>query len=148
MNIKHFIVFALAAVAIAANADVQILRRGARRPGRERIANDGWVRVSYRHVPLSDPADPFHDTYKRNTGRLNDEAPKPLRNARAKANAAEKQARKAAQEAENRSPISVYSNYGSLTADSGRKASDAESAPRETAQKVINIYDSTVIINN
>lgn len=63
MNIKTLLLTALAATSLAASADVYVNRRNG--CGR----NGDWIRVSYRHVPLSDPNDPFHVTYKRNTLR-------------------------------------------------------------------------------
>ena len=129
-----YILFAVSAVSLA-YGDVTI------RDGRARRHRDsGYTRTSYRHVPLSDPNDPFHDTYRRNTGRLNDAAEKRVTNLHAKVAAARAEADR--RSAERRSPISTYSNLQGRT-------SSASVQERETLviQRQVNIYNSSVVIN-
>ena len=102
-------------------------------------------RVATRgHSTFSSPDDPFHDTYKRNTGRLNDEAPKRIANLHAKISAAQADAEKRAARAAraNEPTISVYSNYDALF-----KKPPAEEKPTVVVNKQINIANSTVVIN-
>jgi len=133
------IVLAVALGVVAAQAEVQVMNRG----GCCR-SNGDWIRVSYPHVPLSDPNDPFHDTYKRNTGRLNDQAAKPVANAHAKQSAAENRAielerRRAGA---TQSGVKVYSNIREQP-----RASAPAVAPVAPAQpQTINIYNSNVTI--
>ena len=100
--------------------------------------------VTRDHVPLSNPDDSFHDTYKRNTGRLNDEAPKRITNLHAKISAAEAAAEKRAAKAAraNEPTISVYSNYDALS-----RKPPPEEKPTVIVNKQINISNSTVVIN-
>lgn len=129
------ILFAVSAVSLA-YGDVTV------RSGRFSCHRDsGYTRTTYRHVPLSDPNDPFHDTYKRNTGRLNDEAPKRVANLHAKISAARIEADRRAKAKERKSPISTYSNLKERPAPAP--------AARETTvvQQQINIANSTVVFN-
>ena len=100
--------------------------------------------VARSHSSFSRPDDPFHDTYKRNTGRLNDQAPKRIANLHAKISAAEAAAEKRAAKAAraNEPTISVYSNYDALF-----KKPPAEEKPTVVVNKQINISNSTVVIN-
>lgn len=129
-----YILFAVSAVSLA-YGDVTI------RDGRSyRHRDSGYTRTSYRHVPLSDPSDPFHDTYRRNTGRLNDEAPKRVANLHAKVSAARAEADR--RSGERRSPISTYSNLQERT--SSASAQDREPV---VIQRQVNISNSSVVIN-
>ena len=100
--------------------------------------------VTRGHTSFSNPDDPFHDTYKRNTGRLNDEAPKRVANLHAKITAAQAAAEKRAARAAraNEPTISVYSNYDALF-----KKPPPEEKPTVVVNKQINISNSTVVIN-
>ena len=100
--------------------------------------------VTRGHSTFSSPDDSFHDTYKRNTGRLNDEAPKRIANLHAKISAAQADAEKRAAHAAraNEPTISVYSNYDSLF-----KKPPPEEKPAVVVNKQINISNSTVVIN-
>ena len=100
--------------------------------------------VTRGHSTFSSPDDPFHDTYKRNTGRLNDEAPKRIANLHAKISAAQADAEKRAARAAraNEPTISVYSNYDALF-----KKPPPEEKPTVVVNKQINISNSTVVIN-
>ena len=100
--------------------------------------------VTRGHSSFSSPDDPFHDTYKRNAGRLNDQVPKRIANLHAKISAAEADAEKrTARAARAREPtISVYSNYDALS-----KKPPPEEKPTVIVNKQINISNSTVVIN-
>ena len=100
--------------------------------------------VTRGHSSFSRPDDPFHDTYKRNTGRLNDDAPKRVANLHAKISAAESAAEKRAVRAAraNEPTISVYSNYDALS-----RKSPPEEKSTAIVNKQINISNSTVVIN-
>lgn len=100
--------------------------------------------VTHGHSTFSGPDDSFHDTYKRNTGRLNDEAPKRIANLHAKISAAQADAEKRAARAAraNEPTISVYSNYDALF-----KKPPPEEKPTVVVNKQINISNSTVVIN-
>lgn len=128
-----YILFAVSAVSLA-YGDVTV-----RSDRFSRHRDSGYTRTSYRHIPLSNPNDPFHDTYKRNTGRLNDEAPKRVANLRAKISAARIEADQRANE--RKSPISTYSNLTERPAPAP--------AVRETTvvQQQINISNSSVVFN-
>lgn len=102
----------------------------------------GTFRTEFRHVPLSDPNDPFHDTYRKNLGgsaakTTTSESKDSALDRRIKdlekqlSDLQEKMANSEATK-ERKSPISVYSNI---------------SAPKaKTASKQINIRDSYVTI--
>ena len=100
--------------------------------------------VTRGHSTFSCPDDSFHDTYTRNTWRLNDEAPKRIANLHAKISAAEAAAEKRAARAAraNEPTISVYSNYDALF-----KKPPPEEKPTVVVNKQINISNSTVVIN-
>jgi len=100
--------------------------------------------VARGHSSFSSPDDPFHDTYKRNTGRLNDQAPKRIANLHAKISAAEAAAEKRAARAAraNEPTISVYSNYDAIS-----KKPPSEEKPTVIVNKQVNISNSTVVIN-
>ena len=105
------------------------------------------IQTVIRHVPLSDPNDPFHDTYKKNTGQIRREAPKPVRNLHAKISAARADALRLEQKREQaaRSPISCYSNISAPKRTPPAPAvASGGSAP---AERTINIYNSSVVIN-
>ena len=104
------------------------------------------IQTVIRHVPLSDPNDPFHDTYKKNTGQIRREAPKPVRNLQAKISAAQADALRLEQKRDQaaRSPISCYSN---ITAPKRTPAAPAAPAGSAPAERTINIYNSSVVIN-
>ena len=129
-----------AALAATTFADVVIHRGGCGFRG-----ND-IIRTSYRHVPLSDPGEPYHDTYRKNIGEVCRKAPKPVANAHAKASAAQADALRQAARAEQaqRPTISVYSNVTARQdeprrGDGGGRGNDA---------RTINISNSNVVINN
>ena len=61
-NKKTFLVAAFASIAIAA------------------FATPGGPGTASRRSAFSSPNDPFHDTYKKNTGQIRREAPKPVNN--------------------------------------------------------------------
>ena len=92
----------------------------------------------------SSPNDSFHDTYKKNTGQIRREAPKPVNNLHAKISAARAEAIKFELERERarQSPISCWSNFGTLST-----VAVAQSAPATVEQKSITIVNSNVTIN-
>ena len=116
-NKKTFLVAAFASIAIAA------------------FATPGGPGTGSRRSAFSSPNDPFHDTYKKNTGQIRREAPKPVNNLHAKISAARAEAIKFELERERarQSPISCWSN--------------AQSAPATVEQKSITIVNSNVTIN-
>ena len=120
-----------------ARADVEIYHSG-----RRGFANSSLIRVNYRHVPLSDPSEPYHETYRKNLGEIRPKAPKPVANIHAKQSAAQADTlRYAAKAAEaQRSSISVYSN---ITA----RPPIAQQTPGNGSRN-ITINNSTVVINN
>ena len=143
MNNKIIISFAMV-LAVATVSATPIAHRD---KGTTRLRGGTHVvsRVVTRgHSTFSSPDDPFHDTYKRNTGRLNDEAPKRIANLHAKISAAEAAAEKRAAKAAraNEPTISVYSNYDALF-----KKPPPEEKPPVVVNKQINISNSTVVIN-
>ena len=97
-----------------------------------------------RRGPFAPPDDPFHDSYKKNTGQINTEKPRPIRNIRAKISAARAARLKAEIDRERafRSPISCYSNTGTTTA----KVTQAPPQP-SAENKSITICNSSVVIN-
>ena len=84
-----------------------------------------------RRSAFSSPNDSFHDTYKKNTGEIRREVPKPVNNLHAKISAARAEAIKFELEREraHKSPIV------------------AQSAPAAVEQKSITIVNSNVTIN-
>lgn len=136
MNKTAFVLLTAFATATAL-ADVSIYRGGGRH-------NNDIIRVSYRHVPLSDPSDPYHDTYRKNTGEVYRKAPKPIANVHAKQSAAQTDAlRYAARAAQaQRSAISVYSNV------TARPAPPCAASSAVGTGNAIVINNSNVVINN
>lgn len=127
--------FLATATASAAFADVEI------HPGYGcGFANNNIIRVNYRHVPLSNPHEPYHETYRKNLGEVRKHAPKPIANPHAKQSAAQTDAIRYAAKAERtqRSSISVYSNVTAL---------QSVSTPASGGHN-ITINNSTVVINN
>ena len=106
--------------------------------------NVDTTRLHCGRPSFSNPDDPFHDTYKRNTGHLHDKAPKRVANLHAKISAAEAAAeRRAARAARANEPtISVYSNCDALS-----RTPPPEEKPTVVVNKQINIANSTVVIN-
>ena len=125
-NNKTFLVAAFASIAIAA------------------FATPGGPGTASRRSAFSSPNDPFHDTYKKNTGQIRHEAPKPVNNLHAKISAARAEAIKFELERERarQSPISCWSNFGTLST-----VAVAQSAPATVEQKSITIVNSNVTIN-
>ena len=127
-NRKTFLAAAFAAIAIAA------------------LATPGGRASGPRSSAFSSPNDSFHDTYKKNTGEIRREAPKPVNNLHAKISAARAEALKFELERERayQSPISCWSNFGTLST-----AAVAQSAPTagNIEQKSITIVNSNVTIN-
>ena len=84
------------------------------------------------------------DTYKKNTGEIRREVPKPVNNLHAKISAARAEAIKFELEREraHKSPISCWSNFGTLST-----VAVAQSAPATVEQKSITIVNSDVTIN-
>ena len=137
MNKLPLAIFITIAVTTAALADVEIYRGG------RGYTNNNLVRVSYRHVPLSDPSEPYHETYQKNRGEIYAQAPKPVANLHAKQSAAQTDALRYAAKAEQaqRSSISVYSN---VTA----RPSVHRQATSDDGGRNITINNSSVVINN
>jgi hypothetical protein len=125
-NKKTFLVAVFASIAIAA------------------FATPGGPGTGSRRSAFSSPNDPFHDTYKKNTGQIRREAPKPVNNLHAKISAARAEAIKFELERERarQSPISCWSNFGTLST-----VAVAQSAPATVGQKSITIVNSNVTIN-
>ena len=129
----------LAAAAATTFADVSIYRGG----GCGHRNND-IIRVSYQHVPLSDPSEPYHDTYRKNVGEVNRQAAKPVANAHAKQSAAQADALRYAAKASaaQRPTISVYSNV------TARQSEPRPAAANGGTHAGITINNSNVVINN
>ena len=127
-NKKTFLVAAFASIAIAA------------------FATPGGPGTGSRRSAFSSPNDPFHDTYKKNTGEIRREAPEPVNNLHAKISAARiaELERELERERAHKSPISCWSNYGSFST-----VAVAQSAPatENVEQKSITIVNSNVTIN-
>lgn len=141
-NIRTTAILAIAALAsLAASAEIR-----ATNIRRVSFGDGERVSVGQRHPSFSDPGDPFHDTYDRNAGRLNDEAPKRVANIQAKIAAAEKARARREKEAAAKSPISVYSNFGSGAVCAVTTPATPAETPQQPA-KVVNIYNSTVVVN-
>ena len=152
-NKKTFLAAAFATIAITALA---MPRGSGTAPHRAESAGRGHsVQQSGIHRPraqqsgprrsaFSSPNDPFHDTYKKNTGQIRREAPKPVNNLHAKISAARAEAIKFELEREraHKSPISCWSNFGTLST-----VAVAQSAPAAVEQKSITIVNSNVTIN-
>ena len=138
MNKFLVALFVTTATAIAAFADVEIYRGGGR------CANGNVIRVSYRHVPLSDPSQPNHETYRKNLGEIRTKAEKPVANIHAKQSAAQADAlRYAAKLEQAQCPtISVYSNV-TARPPTPRRADATDGGGRN-----ITINNSNVVINN
>ena len=157
-NRKTFLAATFAAIAIAAFAMPGTGPRSAEASGRGHHVQQGrphHVQQSGVHHPhtqlsgprrsaFSSPNDPFHDTYKKNTGQIRREAPKPVNNLHAKISAARAEAIKFELERERarQSPISCWSNFGTLST-----VAVAQSAPATVEQKSITIVNSNVTIN-
>ena len=122
-NRKTFLAAAFAAIAIAASAMPG--ERGPTPRGEGAGGRGHHVQQSGTHLPrmqhsgprrsaFSSPNDSFHDTYKKNTGEIRREAPKPVNNLHAKISAARAEAIKFELEREraHKSPISCWSNFG------------------------------------
>jgi hypothetical protein len=152
-NRKTFLAAAFAAIAIAASAMPG--ERGPTPRGEGAGGRGHHVQQSGTHLPrmqhsgprrsaFSSPNDPFHDTYKKNTGEIRREAPKPVNNLHAKISAARAEAIKFELEREraHKSPISCWSNFGTLST-----VAVAQSAPAAVEQKSITIVNSNVTIN-
>ena len=97
-----------------------------------------------RRSAFSSPNDSFHDTYKKNTGEIRREAPKPVNNINAKISAARiaELERELERERAHKSPISCWSNFGTLST-----VAVAQSAPATVEQNSITIVNSNVTIN-
>ena len=152
-NKKTFLAAAFATIAITALA---MPRGSGTAPRRAESAGRGHsVQQSGIHRPraqqsgprrsaFSSPNDPFHDTYRKNTGEIRREAPKPVNNIHAKISAARADAIRFELEREraHKSPISCWSNFGTLST-----VAVAQSAPAVVEQKSITIVNSNVTIN-
>lgn len=139
MNKLLIALFVTATTASAAFADVEIYRGGGCG-----FANNDIIRVSYKHVPLTDPSEPYHETYRKNLGEVNKKAPKPIANVHAKQSAAQADALRYAAKAEQarRSSISVYSNVTS------RPTYSQQSGSSGGGHNITINNSSVVIINN
>ena len=157
MNHNGKLILAAAAAALAATtwAGARDSGFGARSSGfgaRDEGRGMTMQRSEFRRSAFSSPNDPFHDTYRKNTGQIRTEAPKPVRNIPAKISAARKADLnfELRRERAFQSPISCYSNYETVStvartapaAPSGGGANDAASA-----QRSITINNSNVVIN-
>ncbi len=125
------------------------VRPGFRGPTVIHTSSYGWdgfgaFRTEFRHVPLSDPNDPFHDTYRKNLGEStartttstseskNSALDRRIKDLEKQLSDLQSKMDKSEAQKERKSPISVYSNI---------------SAPKaKTASKQINIRDSYVTI--
>ena len=144
---KTILTLLTALAATTVFADVSIYRGG----GYGRRGNGDVIRVSYQHVPLTDPSEPYHETYRKNLGEVNRKAPKPVANAHAKRTAAQADALRNAAQAERaqRSSISVYSNVSARrptqTPSSGNGGGGSGGA---SGGNTIYISNSNVTIGN
>lgn len=152
-NRKTFLAAAFAAIAIAASA-----MPGERGPtpreegagGRGHHVRQNGIHHSGSHhsaphrSAFSSPNDPFHDTYRKNTGEIRREAPKPVNNIHAKISAARADAIRFELEREraHKSPISCWSNFGTFST-----VAVAQPASATVEQKSITIVNSNVTIN-
>ena len=136
MNKFPLAIFITITVTTAALADVEIYRGG-------RGYANNLIRVSYRHVPLSDPSEPYHETYRKNRGEIYAQAPKPVANLHAKQSAAQADALRYAAKAEQakRSSISVYSNVTVHPPASRQTTTSGDNGHN------ITINNSSVVIN-
>ena len=152
-NRKTFLAATFAAIAIAASAMPG--ERGPTPRGEGAGGRGHHVQQSGTHLPrmqhsgprrsaFSSPNGSFHDTYKKNTGEIRREAPKPVNNLHAKISAARAEAIKFELEREraHKSPISCWSNFGTFST-----VAVAQSAPAAVEQKSITIVNSNVTIN-
>ena len=140
-KITMSLAMALAVATVSATPIAHRDRETARLRGGTHVVSRAATRG---HSSFSSPDDPFHDTYKRNTGRLNDEAPRRVANIHAKISAAEAAVEKrAARTARASEPtISVYSNYDAVS-----PKPPSEEKPTVVVNKQINISNSSVVIN-
>ena len=152
-NRKTFLAAAFATFAIAAFAmpgGSGIGPRGAESGSRGHHVRQNGIHHSGSHhsaphrSAFSSPNDPFHDTYRKNTGEIRREAPKPVNNIHAKISAARADAIRFELEREraHKSPISCWANFGTLAT-----VAVAQSAPATVEQKSITIVNSNVTIN-
>lgn len=154
-NRKTFLAAAFAAIAIAASAmpgERGPTPRGEGAGGRghhvrqNEIHHSGSHHAAPHRSAFSSPNDPFHDTYRKNTGEIRREAPKPVNNIHAKISAARADAIRFELEREraHKSPISCWSNFGTFST-----VAVAQSAPasENSEQKSITIVNSNVTIN-
>ena len=159
-NMKTFLAATFATITIAAFAMPGTGPRSAEASGRGHHVQQGRPHhvqqngVHHPHTQLSGPRrrafsspnDPFHDTYKKNTGEIRREAPEPVNNLHAKISAARiaELERELERERAHKSPISCWSNYGSFST-----VAVAQSAPatENVEQKSITIVNSNVTIN-
>ena len=141
MNKTILALLAIVATGLA-KADVTFYRGGG---GWGRRGTD-LIHVEYKKVPLSDPSEPFHDTYRKNTGEVSRKAPKPIANLHAKQSAAQADALRTAAKmaAAQRPTISVYSNI-TPAAQTTRTQPTRENGG---TPNTITINNSNVVINN
>lgn len=152
MNKKIATALTIAALAFAAGAGV-VESRGPRFTGLRRtdVAYDAGRRApsisrhDSRFGGWRGRDDDFHDTYRRNAGRIESEAPKRVTNIRAKISAREiaDDNREIRREKARKSPISTYSNYDFLFKDKN----EASGSTTMIVQKQINISNSIVTLN-
>ena len=135
---KLVIAIFVATTMTAALADVYVSRGGGCG-----YWNNNMYRVSYQHVPLTDPSEPYHDTYRKNLGEVDHKVAKPVANLHAKQSAAQADAlRQAAKATQTQRPtISVYSN---VTARQPAQPANNASGGEHN----ITINNSNVVINN
>ena len=149
-----FLAGLVATTAMVASADVTYLR------GRHRVGpreENTVVRVTFRHVPNSDPDDPFHDTYARNLGRRRDIAEKPVANIHAKISAARYDEERAEARREERAKKGAYYSNVKTRAEeaAARKAysEDGEDEDEEEEEEKVTVNNNyyisggTVVIN-
>lgn len=152
-NRKTFLAAAFAAIAMAASAmpgERGPAPRGAGAGGRGHHVQQSGIHLPRmqhsgpRRSAFSSPNDSFHDTYKKNTGEIYREAPKPVNNLHAKITAARiaELERELERERAHKSPISCWSNFGTFST-----VAVAQSAPATVEQKSITIVNSNVTIN-
>ena len=131
MNAKKVTILSiLVAISAVASAEVTVYPVGGRRGG-------VIIHSDFKHVPLSDPSEPYHETYRKNLGETARPAVKSVSNVHAKISAAEAAQAKREAAARNVSPISCYSNV------TPARTSVPATVPQT---RIINITNSNVVI--
>ena len=150
---KTFLSAAFATIAITALAMPRgsgTCPRGAESAGRGHSVQQSGIhrprtqQSAPRRSAFASPNDPFHDTYRKNVGEIQHIAPTHVNNIHAKISAARADAIKFEMEREraHQSPISCWSNFGTLST-----AAVAQSAPATVEKKSITVVNSNVTIS-